>query len=334
MDYKGLIAENIAYPNSRRIGLYDKLGNRVGFAPLGPLACPVAGNKLYTFGALADVHINYDTAETDFQRALTFLNTAENVEFTCIAGDLTGDGTQEQLERFQTVVTDCSPNTPVHAIAGNHEHYSTVSSSYLQNYTGKPLYYSFSHGSDVFIMCGCSSWANDGIFTPEYLQWLYALLEANRNKRCFLFEHVFPANDSGNACGLYESDMFTGEKSNVFQELLKHYKNTVLFHGHSHLKFCLQELDPKANYSNARGYRSVHIPSVCVPRDSVGGVLTDVPGDSEGYAVDVYENCIHLRGRDFVNGAFLPIASFWIDTTLQNIPAGMFTDTSGILQTD
>jgi hypothetical protein len=60
-----------------------------------------------------------------------------------------------------------------------------------------------------------------------------------------------------------------------------------------------------------------------------GSNYETIHADSEGYVVDVYENGIHLRGRDFVKGEFLPIASYWLDTTLQTIPAGTYTDSTG-----
>lgn len=333
MVYTGLIPENIALPGTRRIGVYNLKGNRVGFIPLDALTPPIMGQKLYSFAGLSDVHIVYQTAESDFQRALSFLNDNVHVAFICICGDLTDDGTAEQLAQYKAVVDTYSPDTPVYAIAGNHESYSTKSKDYLEMYTGKPLYYSFTHGNDVFIMCGCYSWSNDGVFTQEYLQWVYETLEANRNKRCFIFEHVFPWGDSGNPGELYSFDMFDGTKGHVFQSLLKHYKNTVFFHGHSHTKFELQEIDKKANYSDALGYRSVHIPSLAVPRDIVNDALSNIYAESEGYVVDVYENGIHLRGRDFVKGEFLPIASYWLDTTLQTIPAGTYTDSTGTITT-
>lgn len=329
--YKDFIPANVAPAGVRRIGIYNSKGNRVGQIPLGNLAFPVFGKKLYSFGALSDVHVVYTTAASDFQKALTYLNDEEDVAFTCICGDLTDDGTEEQLAQYKSVVDSYSPNTPIHAIAGNHERYSTQP-TLLEQYTGKPLYYSFEHGDDVFIMCGCYSWSNDGVFTAEYLQWIYETLEANRNKRCFIFEHVFPWGDSGNPGELYFFDMFSGTKGGVFQSLLEHYKNTVFFHGHSHTKFYLQEVDDKANYSDALGYRSVHIPSLAVPRDIVDSALSNIYADSEGYVVDVYENGIHLRGRDFVKGKFLPIASYWLDTTLQTVEAGTYVDDTGTIQ--
>ena len=330
--YKDFIPENVALSNTRRIGIYNSKGNRVGFVPLDTLTPPTMGKKRYSFGALSDVHIVYDTAASDFQKALTYLNEDADVAFTCICGDLTDNGTDEQLAQYKAVVDVYSSDTPVYAIAGNHEAYSTQP-TLLEQYTGKPLYYSFEHGNDVFIMCGCYSWSNDGVFTTEYLKWIYETLEANRNKRCFIFQHVFPWGDSGNPGEHYSFDMFSGTKGSVFQSLLRHYKNTVFFHGHSHTKFDLQEVDEKANYSDALGYRSVHIPSLAVPRDIVNSALSNIYADSEGYVVDVYENGIHLRGRDFVKEEFLPIASYWLDTTLQTVAAGTYTDSTGTITT-
>ena len=47
-----------------------------------------------------------------------------------------------------------------------------------------------------------------------------------------------------------------------FMSLIKHYKNVILFHGHSHTKLQLQELDANANCSDSYGYRSIHIPCI------------------------------------------------------------------------
>ena len=334
MRYMDFISQNVAPIGARRIGIFDSNGNRIGFIALNGLTPPNPRKKLYSFGALSDVHITYDTAQADFQTALTYLNESEDVEFTCICGDLTENGSTEQLAQYKAVVDAYSPDTPVYAISGNHEGSNGwVTTESIQPYTGQPLYYSFTQGNDVFIMLGEATWWNKGLFEDGELQWLYETLETNRNKRCFVFFHVFPWGDSGNADGYYTSDIFTGTQGSVFQSLMQHYKNVVLFHGHSHLRFDLQEIDDKANYSQAMGYRSVHIPSLAVPRDIVDETLTNVFAESEGYVVDVYENGIHLRGRDFVKGEFLPIASYWLDTTLQTIPAGTYTDSTGTIKT-
>lgn len=349
--YKHFIPENTAPVGAKSIGVYDENGRKVYSIPLGGLK-PTNTPKLYSFCALADTHITYDTANADFQRALTYAE--ENCDFTCIAGDLTSQGSVEsQFAEYKSIVDTYSPTKPVYAITGNHEHYDGYSDKYLEKYTGHPLYYSFAKGNDVFIMVGhYGSYKGDGIgwlatetWSVEELQWLYETLEANRNKRCFVFTHVLPHEHRvGNPSNLYVTAgkpllWYTDDAGigQAFMSLMRHYKNTILFHGHSHTRFWLQELDAKANYSDTDGYRSVHIPSLSVPRDPNGTKLTNVYAESEGYIVDVYDDYIVLNGRDFIDndadGHGIGIATYRIDTTLAEIPAGTFTDSTGTIAT-
>ena len=332
--YNGFIKENVAPKGTRQIEVFDEAGNRVGVIPLGSnFVFPQSAERLYSFGALSDVHVVYDTAEADLRRALTYFQNNGDIDFVCICGDLTDKGTETELTKYKNIVSECITK-PVYAIAGNHEHYGSTSNSYLQTYTGQPLYYTVTVGDDVFIMLGISSATSESVFYSNSLQWLYETLEANRNKRCFLFEHILCPEGSGDIKALYPYTKLGGTEGAVFKSLLKHYKNTIFFHGHSHFRFSMQEYGMTANYDKAFGIHSVHIPSCAVPRDDTDGdgVYDTLYNESEGYVVDVYENGIHLRGRDFVKEEFLPIASYWLDTTLVNIPAGTFTDSTGTIK--
>lgn len=342
-EYNKLILQNIAPSGTKKIGLYNKNGDRIVGIPIAYLAFPkpsVSGQKLYSFGALSDVHYQNTKAEAseDFQRALTYLNDTEKVDFICICGDLTDNGTSDELTEYRNAVDTYSPNTPVYAIMGNHDARGGLFES-IEQYTGNPYYYSIEQKNDVFIFVGAIADWNTEIFSIEELQWLYETLEANRNKRCFVFQHYRPEDGCGNALGIYSRtyDDWDGYCAEVFESLMKHYQNVILFHGHSHLKLYMQEYDELANYDNVFGCHSVHIPSIAVPRDINGAVnppRVDVYADSEGYVVDVYENGIHLRGRDFVGEKFLPIASYWLDTTLKTIEPNTYTDSTGTIQTE
>lgn len=351
--YTNFIPENIAPKGTKQIGVYN--GNqKVCNIPLGRLT-PTEGEKLYSFGALSDVHLyqpEFTTAFTDFQRALKFLVETEKVDFTCICGDMTYRGYDDQLAGYRDYVNTYSPGTPVYAVAGNHETYrGTDMPDVIATYTGYPLYYAITKNvtnasrriyadnnigeNDIFIFVG-NTYGTDGLpFTKAELQWLYEILEEYRNKRCFLFQHVRPDDSCGNAFGVYKIDIWGGTPSVCFENLLKHYRNVIFFHGHSHLKFELQTKGNLANYDNKYGMHSIHIPSLAAPRtgNPDGSGLTNLDAESEGYVVDVYEDGIHLRGRDFVDGEFLPIASYWLDTTLQNIPANTFMDSTGTITT-
>lgn len=368
--YTGFIPENIAPPGAKKFKLVDSSNNKLATSKIPENLQYPSSELQYSFLALSDVHITYDTAATDFQCALTFAEN-QDIKFSCICGDLTDYGTPAQLSQYKTLVDTYAKTKPVYATSGNHETVNAaVVDSYLSTYTGKPMYYSFGIGTDgtlvendfehsgktysnnvqdVFIFVGnyacydqtAKDFKPGNQFSTEELQWLYETLENNCNKRCIVFQHIFPWGGVGNANGYYKSNFWRGttegtqKQADCFESLMKHYKNVVWFHGHSHLKFHLQEIDKKANYSSADGYRSIHIPSLAVPRDIVDGSLSTIYADSEGYQVDVFPDKLILRGRDFIdneqNGTWLPIATYSIDTALQTISAGTYTDTSGII---
>lgn len=332
-----LIPQNVAPISARRIGIYDGNGNRVGQIPLDALTPPNPAKRLYSVGVGSDIHLSYTTGEADFQNALHYWNEEAKVDFICLSGDLSDIGTDDRLSKFKELVESYSPTIPVYVSGGNHDAYDTswnlreeaeVSAS-LQKWTGHPLYYSFEYGDDVYIFVGVCK----DIFSVSELQWLYETLEVNRNRRCFLFEHIFAPEGCGNAFGLYTGALPAGTRTDVFKSLLRHYRNVIWFHGHSHTKFHGQEFNAMANYDKVFGCHSVHVPSIAVPR-------TDADGDgvfqleyqgSEGYVMDVYADGIHLRGRDFVNGKFLPMASYWLDTSITTITSGTYADPTGMI---
>ena len=339
--YEKFIPQNIAPYNATKIGVYNARSNKkVTDIALQNLRPTNLGNKLYSFGALSDIHLQYETAQDDFKKALKYLNETEDVEFTCICGDLTDNGEDADFETYVNYVNTYSHNTPVYECTGNHDAWNNaIPFNKMKPYTGHDLYYTFTQGNDVFIMFGTQHYDNDGKsytpFSKASLQWLYETLEANRNKRVFLFQHYLRFDGSGKPYPKAPTGdaLKYGENGSTFKALTEHYKNVIWFHGHSHTKFDCQEDCSYANYDRMFGCHSVHIPSLAVPKDYENDVYVGIASDSEGYVVDVYEKYIVLRGRDFVKGEFLPIAQYCIDTTLKNIEANTFTDITGIITT-
>lgn len=335
------IPQNKAPNNNNYINVYDGL-NLIGKVKTGALKMPALGHKLYSFGALSDIHASVVQAQRNFQNALTYLNNIEKVDFTCIAGDLTNAGTIEQLEEYGDYVKAYSPNTPVYEVTGNHELQSRTSEApfdFLYPYTGHNLYYSFTQGNDVFIMFGMSGWysyTQSTIFSVTSLQWLYETLEANRNKRCIVFQHCPRFDGSGKP---YEpiptGDLLSSGTGPVFKSLMEHYKNVIWFHGHTHISFEAQKDCSYANYDMMFGCKSVHIPSLASVKvlNSTGDGYSVINSKGMGYVVDVYENSIVLRGRDFVNEKFLPIANYCIDTAIQIIEPNTYVDSTGTIKT-
>lgn len=172
-------------------------------------------------------------------------------------------------------------------------------------------------GDDLFILCGQPS--GSYVMSDDDFSWLAATLEANKDRRCFIFVHAYIEEDSGDPCDVRENsifDLWGTSKKTAFMNLLKQYPNVVLFHGHSHMKFQYQEYDVNANYTERNGFKSVHVPSLGVPRDI--NFETNKSQDdwyaSQGYIVDVHEDHIVLNGMDFVAGTCVPLGVYRIHT--------------------
>jgi hypothetical protein len=61
------------------------------------------------------------------------------------------------------------------------------------------------------------------------------------------------------------------------------------------------------------------------------GASTVIWAESEGYVADVYKNHLVLKGRDFATEEFLPIATYCLDTTIQDIEANTYIDSTGTI---
>lgn len=341
--YGGLIPQSAAPPGAKRIVAYDSSGRRLASISLRGLTRP-SGGRLYAFGLVSDMHLYKAPVEwhpdSKLDVVLSYFE-GEGCVMCAHCGDITqtgfyNEGDAENLDpaQFAAFKQVCDAHSiPVYGVCGNHESYVvpiTNNLAELAEYTGHGLYFSVKQGNDIFLFLGQP--AGSIPMSDEALRWLYWQLEEHRNQRCFVFVH--PHMSSGNPAGAYTSNPvfdWWGEKTDVFKRLLSHYRNTILFHGHTHTKFVCQEQDPEANYSVRDGFRSVHVPSLSRPRDVVDGALVSRDGESYAYLVEVFEDRVALNGRNLVSGIWVPTGILMLDTTLVEIESGTFADDTGLL---
>lgn len=326
MKYESFISNNIAPYAASKIGIYNVLGQRIGEIELGSFK-PDYGTRLYRFGLLSDVHnqsSQTDEPTADLQKALSFFNDKESVMFTCICGDITQNGTAEELAIFKNNVEAKSPNTPVYVCTGNHDVTSGFNASNWKTYTGCDKVFEVAQGSDHFLFLSMNAWSFGQSGTPysdEDITWLEEKLEAYKEERCFIFTHPFFPTRAGNFKSIYDSGLWLGgAQLTRLQGLNDKYVNSIWFSGHSHWKWYLQQYEDTANiYRNNSGW-CVHVPSCARPIDSDGVSSRVIKGlESEGAIVDVYDNYIDIRGINLKNGLYLPIATYRLDTTIQPI---------------
>lgn len=341
-----LIPQNIAPKGAKTVCMFDENDKKVCTIPLGGLTPPSAG-KLYSFGIVSDIHLFYTTTNWNgnvkFDNALSYFEN-QNCAMCIVCGDLTQTGLylrtnesdasttyldERQLAKYKEI---CDKHTiPVYEIAGNHESYYgmpiTSNLDKWETYTGNSaLSYTVTHGNDLFVFCGQPRDA--AVMSDEDFQWLGETLEANKDKRCFVFVHSHiddniegGVEDSGNPAYARENSIFGNgywgatNRTN-FINLMKRYPNTILFHGHTHIMFEAQLYDKEANFSEENGFKSIHVPSSGSPRRVISedGTWQAENGESQGYIVDVYEDCIVLNGMDLINEKPVPIGTYKITT--------------------
>lgn len=347
--YNSFINENAAPYVADGIGIFDSNGNMVGKIPVDGFK-PTYGDRLFRFGILSDVHNNNATEQTnedivDFENALTFLNSKESVNMTCICGDITQGGRPAQFAIYRDIIADKSPNTPVYTTTGNHD---VTTSDFVESdwmpYTGYSKTFEIVQNiggvNTPFLFLGMNkkSLGDEGTpYSLEDLDWLENKLEEYRNQRVFVITHLFFPDKAGNFKQIYpRTNWLGGYQLERLDAMNNRYLNSIWISGHSHWKWYLQKYESKANV-----YRSyddsgiptcgwcIHVPSCASPIDSNGtNTRVSKPTQSEGGIVDVYENYIVLRGMSFKDDGdtewvnkYLPVAQYKLDTTLINIPA-------------
>lgn len=330
--YRHFIRENIAPVGTKHIGVYNKNNEKIAEIPLGRMSPPTT-EPLYSFGLVSDIHL-YPiaavewTPEEKFDNALTFFERNDCV-FCAHCGDITqtglyleGDAVNMDTRQFAKYkeICDRHPYLPVYGICGNHECYMnpiTKDLDKLKEYTGTDLYYTVAQGDDLFVFIGQPS--GSIVMGEDAFSWLSDILSANQYKRYFIVVHAYIEEDSGDPLDVRENSIFDSwgtTNTTAFMNLLRQYKNTILFHGHSHMKFENQEHDVNANYTEKNGFKSVHVPSLGVPRDINFDTMEskDDRSASQAYIVDVYEDCIVLNAWDMIDVQYIPLGIYKIDT--------------------
>lgn len=287
------------------------------------------GNKMYSVGLLSDVHIDGNgdgndsdsgNSQSDFINALQFF-VNKNVDLICIDGDVTYYGYDADYTAYNNLVNEYSNNIPVKAIRGNHECYVNGDSNL--DYTNTkfqdniaPLYYEYTKNDDVYLFCGMYQESKSTPFSTDEMTWLATKLEEYKNKRVFLFVHYY-CSPVGN---VNEISTHGPISNGTFIDLITQYKNIIYFSGHTHLAFKLQVYGSTANIAEKGSIcNRVHIPSCAKPRTSMsglGGSAELYTEGSEGFFMDVYEKGLFLRGINFENNKYLPIATYYLPTSI------------------
>ena len=279
------------------------------------------GNKLYTFGAISDIHLrpdNYGHGIDDFNRTIPLLQNL-GAEFVGISGDLGYYGNTNELELYKSAL-DTLATVPFHVVRGNHD--KPFTDADWQTYTGFAPNHEFVYNGDVFLFVSLD-YVNNTTGTVDVgyavgLAWLKERLARYKGARIFVFIHFPPTGYSGLADGQYYGWSSASTEDEAFVKAINQTKNVVVFTGHTHYRLNVQETYDNMNIYrfNASNTALVHVPSNSRPRDASG---TTVEQYSEGYIVEVYEQGLVIRGIDFVSGQ--PMLDYEYVLAMDNNPS-------------
>ncbi len=276
---------------------------------------------LYSFEVMSDLHVGSYYRNMRVGMALSDIrDNMPDSRGVMVVGDLTNYGTDEEYETLGNIVSDSEIAIPIKYAIGNHAFYSRrneddVNSGFEESWAAfrkfsgweDPVYYQYEKiGGDYFVFMGTEGFFEGvdtayGYYSEQQRNWLKAILEKaeSENANAFVFMHQSideTVSGSFSSRGQAWSGINDDEE---MRAVIESYENTFLFTGHSHWN--LHSYGPFINggTTGASYFNTA----------SAGYLWSDsnkeVEG-SEGLHVDVYDNFVIVKGREYMSQKWIP----------------------------
>lgn len=290
------------------------------YSPVGEIASysVIDENAKLTFTVLSDVHLegNNEDRFNLFGEGIRDINANKSNDFIVFLGDNTMNGQVVELSAFHSILDEYNTiNT--YMVTGNHDlcpsdynvgeyedlrdRFFKYKNEYSKTQYDNSVYYSVNiHDKYQLIVLGSESDAG----VQEYLSdtqliWLENELKSaeDNGKTVFLFNH-YPLN---NTWADVWNEGHIGEDSDRVYKMLKNCGSKVLyFSGHLHMGF----YDDKREVIFDDNVTFVNVAGFGVDND-VGNA--DIQHNGTGLQVEVYENEILIRVRNFAKHEWMDI---------------------------
>ena len=286
------------------------------------------------FGALvADVHMRDEPYRN--RRLYDGLYDLENAEYPldvlASAGDLTDHG---ELSEWATIVRKTSGHHPAKQIVlalGNHDTWTTTledsddydyAAGLYLHFTGKltgvpqeKVWFTREVNGYTFICLGSEDSSCDGKIGGQQIAWLdEELRKATADgKPVFVINHQalqqthglpYTASAGKNEdAPLYDGGLHEG--NDEVRAVLRKYKNVLLISGHSHMGLC-GKFTKYSTFEKVDSFYSINLP--CFMFWNHDGL----PSCGYGYVLEVYDDKVLLRARNFVRRVWIPVYDFMV----------------------
>ncbi|MEI7025104.1 metallophosphoesterase family protein [Paenibacillus sp. y28] len=282
---------------------------------------PVNTAPLVSMFIISDSHVNPDLPDYNERLRMAFedMSQFENVQAVILTGDVTDYGRDRDYKLFRTM-TDAYKLPPFYANMGNHDYYDIwldkagqfstatmpngktdkMSRDRFTSFFGlqKP-YHEVWIGSVHVILLSQETYQQENPevgegawYSDEQLAFLSKALESHKDGSPVLVMIHQPLPEQGKDGGTHR--VIPAIK---FREILKPYPNVFVFSGHQH-----RELSPQSYTKET--FHHFNNASVTRVRSTRGSL-------SQGLFVQVYENQISIRGRDFSKKQWMDDVADW-----------------------
>lgn len=269
------------------------------------------------FTVLSDVHMegnNKDKFEL-FGEGIRDMNSADKNDALVFLGDNTMNNQVIELSAFYGLLKKHNNIDIALMVTGNHDlcpskynvgDYGDLYKRFF-NYKNEfikaqydDLYYNYNFNDYKFIVLGSESDAGvQEDISDEQFEWLENQLKSAEDdkKPIFIFNH-YPLNHTW-------EDVWTeghmGEDSERLHEIMKNSKNRIIyFSGHLHMGL----YDNQVSYINEDNITYISVPAFGAD-NNVGDA--DIQDDGMGLYVEVYENEVIIRVRNFAEHKWMNI---------------------------
>ena len=246
-----------------------------------------------SFAVVSDIHVETNNPDSyeNLSDVLYGIKAGKDIDAVVYTGDNVMNGQFLENLFFYSAVKAVNPAENNIVLVGNHDlgngagdhvksrgDFITNNNLYLGNKIDDIYYYRVING--CYMICIATEVGDPSRFevSDEQYLWLEGVLKEAKEADApvFVFAH-FPIRDISQG----------GAK---FAELLKQYNVALYAHGHYHNDLV------SGNFYNWGGINSVNLPRATETKDYEGG---------DGIVVEVYENEILVRGRDFIKGEWI-----------------------------
>ncbi len=247
-----------------------------------------------SFAVVSDIHVetNNPTSFNNFKSVLEGIKGGENVDTVVYTGDNVMNGQLLENLFFYLGVRGVMPAENNFVVMGNHDigngtgvyidhknNFITNNRLYLGNNVGEGYYYRVENGCYMIFLSIEDLTVNTSIMTQQQLDWFSGVLDEAKaqNAPIAVFNH-HPIN------------YLDGVPADSLINLCKGYDKLIYVHGHIH-----DDLG-EDNFYNVDGVDCINLPRCTETVDYAAG---------DGIVVEVYEDEIVVRGRDFIKGEWI-----------------------------